>query len=82
MIEHQASGQTSAFNVTIMNKGCATNTSKVDKHITLLSDAVHPIAATSSGAVKALTDARQICSGLETRREIGKEGTIAPNDSK
>ncbi|KAK4561543.1 hypothetical protein LTR86_004861 [Recurvomyces mirabilis] len=82
VIEQQAPSQTCALKVTIVNKDFGTNVWESNKHITVLGDAVHPMAATGSGAVTALMDARSICEGLVRRREAEKDGVVSPNDYK
>ena len=66
IITHQAAGSTSAFSITCAASDFGNQTWEPNAKVTLLGDAVHPMAPTGSGAVMALTDARALCQMLVT----------------
>lgn len=77
IIEHQAKGETAAFSIEIVAKDFTERAWKSNARVTLIGDAVHPVAATGSGAVMALTDAQTLCSGLVAKNdEVGYESVI------
>jgi 2-polyprenyl-6-methoxyphenol hydroxylase-like FAD-dependent oxidoreductase len=61
IIEHQQKGESSAFSITAVEDLAAWDS---DQHVTLIGDAVHPMAPTGSGAVLAMTDAHVLCRKL------------------
>ncbi|KAK3115966.1 hypothetical protein LTR53_004193 [Teratosphaeriaceae sp. CCFEE 6253] len=78
IVEHQARGETSAFAIDIVAKGFAQQAWEPNAHVTLIGDAVHPVAATGSGAVMAIMDAASLCRGVaRAERETGFEPVIA-----
>lgn len=64
IIEHQQKGETSAFPITCVSKNFASEPWSSNQHITLLGDAIHPMAPTGSGAVTAITDAETLSQKL------------------
>ncbi|KAF2160723.1 hypothetical protein M409DRAFT_70255 [Zasmidium cellare ATCC 36951] len=62
IIQHQAPGETSAFSLTAISSTLPVWTPNA--HITVLGDAIHPMAPTGSGAVMALNDASMLCEEL------------------
>ncbi|KAK3116636.1 hypothetical protein LTR53_002750 [Teratosphaeriaceae sp. CCFEE 6253] len=78
IVEHEARDETSAFAIDIVAKGFAQQAWEPNAHVTLIGDAVHPVAGTGSGAVMAIMDAASLCRGVtRAERETGFEPVIA-----
>ena len=65
LIEGQAKGETSAFAINAVKPDMASW--EPNEHITLLGNAVHPMAPTGSGAVTAMQDAASLCRFLQDK---------------
>ena len=64
VVEHQVKGETSAFAIEIVDKEFGQQAWAPNAHVTLIGDAVHPVAATGSGAVMAINDSKTLCAGI------------------
>lgn len=80
MIKHQTPGETSVFPLTITEKDFGSKWWEPNARVTLIGDAVHPMAPTGSGAVAAITDAQAKCEGLVGTHSTGETGAEGYED--
>jgi 2-polyprenyl-6-methoxyphenol hydroxylase-like FAD-dependent oxidoreductase len=66
-IEHQQKGETSAYSITAVKSLPVWESSE---HVTLIGDAIHPMAPTGSGAVLAMRDAHMLCQVLGENTDL------------
>lgn len=66
IIEHQQKGESSAFSITAVNGHLPVW--ETNQHVTVIGDAIHPMAPTGSGAVMALNDAHILCRLIHEQR--------------